>query len=81
MSDQTLYAGFHCMKVEPPMGIHVPGYYEKRYSDGFLTDLHIRACAFKCGEEKAVSFRKNSDGFYEIDTRVEPMYPIILIIK
>ena len=33
MSENILYAGFHCMKVEPPMGIHVPGYYEKRYSD------------------------------------------------
>ena len=39
MSEQILNAGFHKMKVEPPMGIHVPGYYEKRSSDGFLTDL------------------------------------------
>ena len=62
MSEQTLYAGFHCMKVEPPMGIHVPGYYEKRYSDGFLTDLHIRACAFKCGEEKAIVYTVEAIG-------------------
>ena len=62
MGDQILFAGFHCMKVEPPMGIHVPGYYEKRYSDGFLTDLHIRACAFSCGAEKAVVFSVEAIG-------------------
>lgn len=62
MSENVLYAGFHKMKVEPPMGIHVPGYYEKRYSDGFLTDLHIRACAFACGEEKAIIFSVEAIG-------------------
>ena len=56
MSENILYAGFHSVKVEPPMGIHVPGYYEKRYSDGFLTDLHLRAVAFECGSERAVIF-------------------------
>ena len=60
--NNTLYAGFHCMKVMPPMGIHVPGYYEKRYSDGFLTDLHIRAAAFACGEDKAVIFSVEAIG-------------------
>lgn len=62
MSEQILNAGFHKMKVEPPMGIHVPGYYEKRSSDGFLTDLHIRACAFACGEDKAIVFSVEAIG-------------------
>ena len=62
MSENKLYAGFHCMKVEPPMGIHVPGYYEKRYSDGFLTDLHIRAAAFQCGEDRAIVFSVEAIG-------------------
>ena len=35
----------------------------------------------KNGEEKPLDFSKTPDGFYEIDTRVEPMYPVILIIK
>jgi len=62
MCENVLHAGFHCMKVEPPMGIHVPGYYEKRYSDGFLTDLHMRACAFACGEDKAIIFSVEAIG-------------------
>lgn len=62
MSENKLYAGFHCMNVEPPMGIHVPGYYEKRYSDGFLTDLHIRAAAFQCGEDRAIVFSVEAIG-------------------
>ncbi len=56
MSEKTLYAGFHSVKVEPPMGINVPGYYAQRKSDGFLTDLHLRACAFSNGEQKAIIF-------------------------
>lgn len=56
MSQDTLYAGFHCMTVRPPMGINVPGYFSPRYSDGFLTDLHLRAVAFVCGDQKAIIF-------------------------
>lgn len=52
----VLKAGFHCMKVEPPMGLFIPGYYRNRYSDGFLTDLNIRATAFACGEDRAIIF-------------------------
>ena len=75
MSEQTLLTGFYCMKVEPPMGIHVPGYYEKRYSDGFLTDLHIRCCAFACGEDKAVVYSVeaigiNANAFNQIKVKV-----------
>lgn len=33
------------------------------------------------GEEKLLEFNKTPDGFYEIDVRVEPMYPVILLIK
>lgn len=62
MCENKLHAGFHCMRVEPPMGIHVPGYYEKRYSDGFLTDLHIRATAFQCGQDKAIIFSVEAIG-------------------
>lgn len=56
MSQNTLYAGFHCMTVRPPMGINVPGYFSPRYSDGFINDLHLRAVAFSCGEQKAIIF-------------------------
>ena len=75
MSENILYAGFHCMKIEPPMGIHVPGYYEKRWSDGFTTDLHIRATAFACGGEKAIVFSCeaigiNANAFNEIKVKI-----------
>lgn len=56
MSQNTLRAGFHCMTVRPPMGINVPGYFSPRYSDGFINDLHLRAVAFSCGDQKAVIF-------------------------
>lgn len=56
MSDNKLYVGFHCMTVRPPMGINVPGYFSPRYSDGFLTDLHLRAVALVCGDHKAIIF-------------------------
>lgn len=56
MENQTLYAGFHCMTIRPPMGIEVPGYFSKRYADGFINDLHLRAAAFVCGNQKAVIF-------------------------
>ena len=66
MSDKnTLYAGFHCTKVLPPMGIDVPGYFSPRYSDGFLNDLHMRAIAFACGEQKAIIFSVEAVGIRE----------------
>ena len=52
----TLYAGFHCTTIRPPMGIDVPGYFSPRYAEGFITDLHLRATAFVCGEQKAIIF-------------------------
>ena len=51
-----LYAGFHCTTIRPPMGINVPGYFSPRYSDGFINDLHLRAAAFVCGDQKAIIF-------------------------
>lgn len=62
MSEEKLHAGFAKVKVTPPMGINIPGYFEKRYSDGFLTDLYLRAVALSCGEEKAVIFSCDAIG-------------------
>ena len=44
------------------MGINIPGYFSKRYSDGFLTDLYIRATAFSCGNDKAIIFSCDAIG-------------------
>ena len=62
MENRALYAGFASVKVTPPMGNHIPGYYHKRYSDGFLTELYLRATAFSDGENKAVIFACDAIG-------------------
>ena len=62
MNDAVLYAGFAKVKVTPPMGINVPGYFNKRISDGFLTDLYLRASAFSCGDDKAIIFSCDAIG-------------------
>lgn len=62
MNEQTLQVGFHCMTIRPPMGMRIPGTYTPRYADGFLTDLHLRAAAFACGDEKAIIFSCESIG-------------------
>lgn len=70
MEQNVLYAGYASVKVTPPMGNAVPGYFEKRLSDGFLTDLYLRATAFSCGDEKAVIICCDAIGlkaaYYEI---------------
>ena len=62
MENRVLYAGFASVKVTPPMGNPIPGYYHKRYSEGFLTDLYLRATAFSDGENKAVIFACDAIG-------------------
>ncbi|MBQ3074539.1 MAG: hypothetical protein IJC26_00590 [Clostridia bacterium] len=64
MSDQ-LFAGFAKAKVCPPMGINVPGYFKKRWSDGFITDLYLNATAFQCGDSRAIIFSTDAIGIFE----------------
>ena len=58
----TMYAGYASVRVDPPMGIHVPGYYSKRASEGFITNLYLRATAFSDGENKAVIISADAIG-------------------
>lgn len=53
---QKLYAGYHKIKVTPPLGLPVPGYFAQRTSDGILSDLYLRCTAFSQGEKKALVF-------------------------
>lgn len=62
---EQLYVGFAKTKTNPPMGINVPGYFKKRWSDGFITDLYLHATAFKCGETKAIIFSSDAIGILE----------------
>jgi len=62
MEDKVLQVGYHQLKVTPPMGVDIPGYYNVRLSDGIINDLYIRAAAFFDGEKKAVIFSCDSIG-------------------
>lgn len=62
---EQLYAGFAKVKVNPPMGINVPGYFKKRWSDGFITELYLNATALQCGEKRAVIFSCDAIGIFE----------------
>lgn len=53
---EKLYAGYYKVKVTPPLGLPVPGYFAKRTSDGILSDLYLRCTAFAQGEKKALVF-------------------------
>ena len=54
--EQTLFAGYHKIKVTPPLGLPVPGYFAQRTSDGIVSDLFVRCTAFALGEKKALVF-------------------------
>lgn len=62
--ENTMYAGFHCVEIQPPLGLRIPGYYHVRLAEGTADPLHLRAAAFACGEEKAVIFNSESMGMY-----------------
>ena len=49
--EERLFAGYHKIKVTPPLGLPVPGYFAKRTSDGI-----VRCTAFALGEKKALVF-------------------------
>lgn len=64
MSEQ-LYAGFAKTTTNPPMGINVPGYFRKRWSNGFITSLYLHATAFQCGDSKAIIFSSDAISMFE----------------
>lgn len=53
-AEKKLCAGYAKVKVTPPMGHFVPGYFAQRYADGIITDLFVRGVAFSDGSKKAV---------------------------
>ena len=54
--EEKLFAGYHKIKVTPPLGLPVPGYFAQRTSDGIVSDLFVRCTAFALGEKKALVF-------------------------
>ena len=71
LSDGRMLAAFFNLGYDPLDSLTV--YLEKEPS--LIKSLD------KNGAEQSVSFRKTEDGFYEIDVKSEPMYPVILIIE
>ncbi len=67
---EQLYAGFAKTKLNPPMGINIPGYFKRRWSDGFITDLYLHATAFQCGEKRAIMFSSDAIGIFETAYKV-----------
>ncbi|MBE6982516.1 MAG: hypothetical protein E7437_09400 [Ruminococcaceae bacterium] len=60
--ENIMQAGFHCVEVQPPLGLLIPGYYRRRPAEGTADPLHLRAVAFACGDEKAVFFNCEAIG-------------------
>lgn len=62
--ENVMYAGFHSVEVQPPLGLRIPGYYHVRLAAGTADPLHLRCTAFAYGEEKAVIFNCEAIGMY-----------------
>ncbi len=59
---KTLFAGFAKDKITPPLGVNIPGYFQKRYADGVINDLYLCALALSDGENKAIIFTCDAVG-------------------
>jgi len=69
MSEQ-LYAGFAKLITNPPMGINIPGYFNKRLADGVITDLYLQATAFQCGDKKALVMTTDAVAMLETSYKI-----------
>ena len=67
--ENTMYAGFHCVEVQPPLGLNIPGYYHARYAQGTADPLYLRAAAFSCGEEFELYHENELHYFYPKENR------------
>ena len=50
----TLQAGFARVNINPPLGIHISGYFVERKAEGFLDDLEAVALAVGDGKNTAI---------------------------
>ena len=49
-------AGYAQGVFTPPLGLNIPGYFERRISDGVINDLLMHCVAFDNGTDKALYF-------------------------
>ncbi len=59
---KILKVGYAEIAFTPPMGMHIPGYFNVRLSEGVINDILIRCVAFDNGEEKALYFACDAQG-------------------
>ena len=50
----NLKAGFARVNINPPMGIHIRGYFKVRLAEAILDDLEINALALELGDTKTL---------------------------
>ena len=67
---EKLYAGFAKRVTNPPMGINIPGYFNKRWADGVITDLYLQATAFQCGDKKAIIMTTDAVAMLETSYKI-----------
>ena len=61
-----LEIGFASVKINPPLGIGVYGYYVPRYASGILDDLETTALAIRCGEKTVVIVSVDNGGLDKV---------------
>ena len=54
IQSNRLQVGFARVDITPPLGYPIAGYFNARYADGILEDLHADAIAISCGETVGV---------------------------
>ena len=59
----TLKAGFSRVKITPPMGIDITGYYKVRKAEGVLDDLYANVLALSAGESTVLLCNFDLIGF------------------
>ena len=61
----SMQAGFARLDITPPLGVEIPGGWDKRYGDGVLDPLYVNALAFRQGEKTAVVLVLDMLGMYQ----------------
>ena len=63
MAEKQLLVGYAKEKLNPPMGMKIPGHgFMPRPSEGIQDDVHVYALAFSDGENQAVLFNVDALG-------------------
>ena len=62
--ENTLYAGFSRVNINPETGTLISGYFVDRFAKGVLDDLEVNCAAFRAGKKTAVLMSIDHVGIY-----------------